>query len=336
MKSSLCVLLAVLSFNTFAQNINKSISEKIDQLQRAQLNGDFNRLSRQELDIVNDGLSRATSILRDDPRRPGQGQGQGGFGQGQGQIPGYGQGQGQVPGYGQGSNGGRPDWRYQSNYERNLVVAYAGYNCSSSEKLTEVKAFDRCDQLSALFGNKNVYSILINNSCISAPVASFKNFCPSLVELASSQKARTKDVEVFSNYNCNLNDSMTVIDPGVNCNAIGTVLKGKNVYSLRIDGKNCIAPLVKAFSPDLCLQYQDAIVSMYENDGVRRRGDTVELYTGYNCNDQENLASIRRGDNCNAMNALFGGKNIYSVKFRGQCIANQVSTFLNLCENYAR
>ena len=65
MKACIFGILGLVSLSAIAQ----SIPEKLDRLQKAMNNGDIDRLSRQEKEVVNAGLDSALSVLRFDSRR---------------------------------------------------------------------------------------------------------------------------------------------------------------------------------------------------------------------------------------------------------------------------
>ncbi len=73
---------------------------------------------------------------------------------------------------------------------------------------------------------------------------------------------------------------------------------------------------------------------MYENDGSRRRGDEVELFSDDRC--LAPVMSVKRGTNCQALDGVFSGQRVWSVRFRGQCVDIQDTTFRPACEGYAR
>lgn len=220
-----------------------------------------------------------------------------------------------------------PTWPRHSSFERNRVLAYRDDYCG--EILTELKAYDSCASLSGIFGNSNVWSLSINGQCVNTPDTSFKNICAPLVELASSQKPRQNDLQIYKDDYCS--EKITTIDPGVNCDALGNSLRGINVWSVKIDSQ-CINTPDKQFSAPLCNGFQEAVYATYENDGSRRRGDAVELFSDDYCADK--ITSIVRGTSCDSLNKLFDGKNVWSVRFRGNCVNISDTNFIGACRGF--
>lgn len=306
MKKTACLLLAVFSFSAFADHV---IDRKIQRLQQASISGEIDRLSSTEKDILSRGLDAALKILRmDDDRDIGRGDRDTDY-----------------RGPGRRDN----DWRRNSSYERNEIVAYKDDYCRNV--LTPVTAQDHCGRMSSIFNNQNVWSVSINGKCINTPDTQFQNKCDDLQELAASQKPRTADLTVYTDDYCR--NELTVLDPGVNCHALGGVLNTSNVWSVKLNGKCVNIPDTK-FSAQKCDGYVDALLSSYENDGRRRAGEEVEMFSDDYC--RNTVATIQRGDNCEALNNVFNGQNIWSIRYRGQCVNITDTTFRPACETYAR
>ncbi len=306
MKKTAALFLSVLSLSAVAQNLSRTISVKIEQLQQAQANGEISRLSESEKQIMNRGLNEALSVIRDNGRptpRP---------------------------------TDNRPDtnndpgqWRRNSSYARNQVQVFSDDRCS--RLITEVLPRDNCGRLNSIFGNQNAWSVAVNGKCTDILDTSFANICGSAVRLSSAQAPRSADLTVYTDDRCTAN--LTVIDPGVDCEALGGVLGNTKVWSVKI-GNSCVDIPDTTFSTNTCNNYQDAVLASYENDGSRRRGDDVELFSDDRCTNS--VMTVKRGTNCQALNGVFNGQKVWSVRFRGQCVDIQDTTFLPACEGYGR
>ncbi len=106
MRTTAALVLAILSFGTFAQNLNRSINTRIDQLHPSQSNGEINRLSDGEKLIMNRGLTEALSVIRDIGRPPPR------------------------PTDNYPDNNGGSDWRRNSGFARNNVKVFSGDRCT--------------------------------------------------------------------------------------------------------------------------------------------------------------------------------------------------------------
>ena len=322
MKTLACALLAVMSFSSLAQSLDQTIGAKIERLSRASAQGTIARLSRMEKDELNNLMDRALQVVRDDGRdglpddyRPGTG----------GWIPGG--------GYGPGSNGPGPiDWRRNSSWERNQVVAYRDDNCTSS--IIEVRAHDSCERLTSIYRGERLWSVAVNGQCVNIQDTTFANKCESLKTLALSQKVRTNDLELFTDDNCSGSAKFLDLDPGVDCSALGGVYTGIRIWSIKAAGGVCLNVQDTTFSAPRCEGYQTGILGMYESDGSRRRGDSVELFTDDHC--MAPLTNVKRGDNCQALNNIYGGMRVWSIRHRGQCLNIQDTNYQNACQTYAQ
>jgi hypothetical protein len=300
MKKTFCMLLAVVSFSALADQLDQRISERLNRLQEASYKGDIARLSQNEKKQISDSLANVISLIRLDDRRPEP----------------------------------RPeprdgDWRRQPGYARNSIVAYTDDSCRVS--LTEVKSNDDCRRLSTIFGTQRVWSVSLNGECINTTDSTFAQSCEELRTAASAQKVRTADLVTYTDDSCRV--KLTDLDSGIDCKAISPLFRNQKVWSVSLLGK-CVNVTDETFSEDLCMRYQDSVVAQYESDGSRRRGDTVELYTDDSCANE--LTSVKRGDNCEALNNVFNNQKVWSVKFRGQCVNIPDSTFLPACQDYSR
>lgn len=309
MKKSFVFLLACISLSSFA---DRGIDSKISRLQTAASLGDFDRLSPNEREIVNSGLDRALSVLRMDDRRP---------------MPGPGPGPGPMPQGPQRPHGG--DWRRNMSFDRNKVIAYTDDRCMN--QLTELRPKDDCSRLGGIFGRSNVWSIQINDKCINIPDTSFGASCQNLVDLSGGQKPRASDLVVYTDDRC-MNE-LTVIDAGVDCLSLGNVLSDSNVWSVKFFGQCVNIPDTK-FSVNKCDGFQNGVLSAYDDMGGRRRGDEVQLFSDDRC--VNSVTTITRGNDCGALDEIFTGQNIWSVRFRGQCVNIEDTTFRPACESYSR
>ena len=255
MKTRVCLLLAVLSFSAFADHV---IDRKIQRLQKASISGEIDRLSPVERDILNRGLDAALKILRmDDDRDVGRDNRGDDY-----RDPGR----------------RNDDWRRNSSYARNEVVAYTDDSCRSV--LTPVTMSDSCGRLNSIFGEQRLWSVAINGKCINTVDTNFRNKCDELQDLASSQSPRSDDLIVYTDDSCRA--QLTVLDPGVNCSALGNVLSGSRVWSVKLNGK-CVNIPDTTFSAQKCDGYVDALLSSYENDGRRRSSESVEMFSDDSC-----------------------------------------------------
>lgn len=306
MKKAVCLLLATISLGAFAQNFDRSISQKIQRLQDAQATGDIARLSEDEKNIINQGLAQAVSVLRLDNRPiPGPGP-----------IP--------TPGPGPG------DWRRQSSYIRNDVKIFSDDSCRNP--IAEIKPRDNCGRLNTIFGNTKVWSVSVNGICVDIADTTFAASCDKIAYLASEQAPRTNDLEVYTDDSCR--NKLTTVDPGVNCDALGDVLNSSKSWSVKLFGKCVDLQPDHVFSAQQCNAYQQAVLASYEADGSRRRGDDVELFTDDSC--RNTLTTVKRGMDCRALGGVFDQQKVWSVRFRGQCVDIQDTTFGPACEGYAR
>lgn len=317
MKKTLLAVVACLSFNVVADTL---IDARIERLQRASRNGDIDRLSYAEKDMVKQSLDQAISVLRDDvrpmpnpiPSNP---------------YPSY--PQNPIPSNPGPGNGG--DWRRHSSFNRNEVVAFSDDNCR--QQITEVKPRENCDRLSVIFGTQRAWSVSVNGQCVDIADTTFGRICPQLQNLADDQKPRTEDLIVYSSDNCGQGSRTAVIDPGVDCNALGTVLSNTRAWSVRLNGQ-CVDINDRQMSPNVCQQFQDGVLADYDSAGNRRRGDQVEMFSDDRCGTP--VYTVKRGMNCQALNGIFANQRVWSVRFRGQCVDINDTTFLPACQSYAQ
>jgi hypothetical protein len=306
MKTTVLAVLACLSFSALADTL---IDARIERLQRASRGGDIDRLSYAEKEIVKSGLDQALSVLRQDDRRP---------------TP------NPIPDYRPNPNqGGNNDWRRNASFNRNDVNVYSDDRCG--QIVTEIRPRDNCNRLSTIFGNQRAWSVSLNGQCIDINDTTFERICPDVQNLANDQKPRTEDLVVFTDDRCG--SKISVIDPGVDCNALGTVLNGTRAWSVSLNGQ-CVDINDKTFNASTCQEFQDAVLADYDSAGNRRRGDTVELFTDDRCGNS--LYTVKRGLKCEDLNGVFGGQRVWSVRFRGQCVDINDTTFLPACQTYAQ
>ncbi len=294
MKKILLALTLTFAVSALADGI---IADKLAQINKASVSGQIDRLSQNEKYLITQNLDQVLSILNlsAPSQRPD-----------------------------------RPDWRRHPNYERNKVISYSDDYCT--RVITEFKPSDRCQSLGAIFGSSIVKAVSVNGNCTNSVDTYFRNSCDSMVDLAGAQRPRTADLEVFSDDYCTR--KLTTIDPGVDCQSLGDVLNGTQARSVILDGKTCVNLIDRNFSAHTCLDYQDGVVSRYETDGTRRRGDAVELFSDDYCT--RGVTTIRRGDNCSALSGIFGTLGIRSVNFRGQCVNITDTAFAYACDSYVR
>lgn len=228
----------------------------------------------------------------------------------------------------------RGEWSRHASYARNTVAAFTGNYCYSSNKILDITPRDKCSHLT-LFSTQALRSISINGKCIDIPNTTFGAKCEDLVDLANSQKPRTNDLEVFTGNYCYSSNKLATIDPGTNCGPVGKILDGLNVRSVKL-GDKCVDIPNTTFSVNKCIDYQDAVYATYENDGSRRERGSVELYSGNYCYSSNRVKTIGRRTDCSAMNKIFDGQMIRSVKFRGKCIDIPNTNFLNACQEHSR
>ncbi len=319
MKITLLAVVACISFSTFADTL---IDARIERLQRASRNGDIDRLSYSEKEMVKQSLDQAISVLRED-RRPDP-------------VPTnpypnpiptnpY---PNPTPDHG--------DWRRHSSFNRHDVAVYSDDYCSSSSKITDIRAHENCDRLGVVFGQSRAWSVKVNSTCINITDTTFGRICPDLSNLARAQQPRSEDMIVYTDDYCSSSSKLTVVDPGVDCVALGTVLRGTRAWSVKLNGQ-CVNIVDKEFGPALCQKYQDAVLADYDNMGTRRRGgDEIEMYTDDYCSSSAKLYNVKRGTNCDALNGVFSGQRVWSVRFRGQCVNITDTTFLPACQSYSQ
>ena len=314
-------VLACLSFNVFADAL---IDARLERLQRASRSGDIDRLSYQEKEIVKQSLDQAISVLRLDDRRPDPVP--------TNPYPAPNPYPNPIP-QPYPDNGG--DWRRNSSFERNDVAVFSDDYCSASAKITDIRAHEKCDRLSVIFGQTRAWSVKVNGQCINIPDTTFGRVCEDLGLLARAQKPRTKDLIAYSDDYCSASAEVTTIDPGVDCMALGGVLRNSKVWSVRLNGQ-CVNVRDTSFDQNLCMRYQDGVMADYDNMGQRRRGDTVEMFSDDYCSASTKVYDVKRGTNCAALNGIFDGQKVWSVRFRGQCVNIQDTSFLPACQSYSQ
>lgn len=322
MKKTLLAVVACLSFSAFADSL---IDARLERLQRAARGGDIDRLSYSEKEIVKNGLDQALSVLRQDPRPnpvptnpyPNP-------------IP-TNPYPNPTP-----NNGGNGDWRRNASFLRNDVAVYSDDYCSASTKITDIRAHENCDRLGVIFGQSRAWSVKVNDQCININDTTFGNICPDLSNLARDQKPRSEDLIVYTDDYCSASTKLAVIDPGVDCNALGSVLRSSRAWSVKLNGQ-CVNINDQTFSPSLCQKYQDAVLADYDNAGTRRRGgDEIEMFGDDYCSARTRIYNVKRGTNCEALNGVFSSQRVWSVRFRGQCVNINDTTFLPACQSYSQ
>jgi hypothetical protein len=303
------LLVGVTVIATARPTPDQSISQKISQLQSAESRGMISRLSIEDQSNLNGLLGQAVALVYSDhlPTPPGT-----------------------LPGPPPGDHG---DWRHHDDYNRNKVIAYTDDNCSQTPM--EVRAHDSCDKLQPIYGSQRVWSVSINGRCINTPDTIFNAACGNLLSLANSQSPHGSDLEVFMDDNCSDSQKLTDIDPYMDCGPLSTVLMNMRVWSVRFEGK-CVNIPDTTFSPQSCQSFQNAVLARYENDGQHHHRGDVELFTDDSCSDANSITTITSGDNCDALNGVFNGTRVWSVKFRGQCVNIPDTTFLPACQSYAK
>ncbi len=309
MKTTLLAVLACLSFSAVADSL---IDQKIERLQRASQRGDIDRLSFSEKEMVKQGLNQALSVIREDRRDP---------------TPDYTPipDNNPIPDY----NPNPGDWRRNSSYNRNDVTVFSDDSCR--QKITEVRPRENCERLSVIFGQQRAWSVSVNGQCVDINDTTFGRICPDVVALANDQKPRTEDLLVYTSDSCS--GKIAVIDPGVDCTALGTVLNGTRAWSVRMNGQ-CVDINDRVFSPAVCQQFQNGVLADYDSAGNRRRGDQVEMFSDDSCRTP--VYTVKRGMNCEALNGIFTHQRVWSVRFRGQCVDINDTTFLPACQSYAQ
>ena len=311
MKKTIVALLAVVSISSvFAQSLEMEIRRKIDRLAQAGDDRAIARLSRVEKDEMNSLMTRALQVLRDDGRdglpddrrdRPGPGPGP-----------------------------GPRDWRRNSSWERNQVIAYSDFSCRT--QVTALRGNDDCARLGTIYATQYVGSVNLNGECQQVTMQSFRNSCQNLVNLAAEQKPRTTDMVLFSDFSCRT--KVIDIDTGTSCAPLTAVLGSKYIGSVQLAGGVCTQITMRAFNNNNCTALQDAVLAGYENDGRRRRSESIEMFSDFSCRTP--VTTIQRGDNCQALNALYDNKYVGSINFRGQCVQQQMKSFLNACNELSR
>lgn len=308
MKKTLLAVMACLSFSALADSL---IDQKIERLQRASQRGDIDRLSYSEKELVKQGLNQALSVIREDRRED----------------------QNPVPDY-------RPipdpmpeieNWRRNPSFNRNEVEVFSDDRCT--QRITEIRARDNCSRLSGIFGNNRVWSVSLNGQCIDIADTTFGRICPDVTNLAGDQKPRTEDLVVYTSDQCSPGSQTAIIDPGVNCSALGAVLRNTRAWSVSMNGQ-CVDINDKIFNEVTCQQFQDGVLADYDSAGNRRRGDAVELFSDDRCGTP--VYTVKRGMRCEALNGIFSNQRIWSVRFRGQCVDIADTTFLPACESYSQ
>jgi hypothetical protein len=318
MKVTLLAVLACLSFSALADNL---IDSRLERLLAASRSGEIDRLSTSEKDLVKQGLDQAISVLRMDDRRP---QPRPDYRPLPNPIP------NPIP-----DHGGNNDWRRNSSFSRNDVAVFSDDYCGENSKITDIRANENCDRLSVVFGQSRAWSVRVNQQCININDTTFGQICPDLSNLARDQKPRSEDLVVYTDDYCGESSKLSIIDPGVDCNALGSVLRGSKAWSVRLNGQ-CVNINDQTFSSNLCQRYQDAVLADYDNMGTRRRaGDEIEMFSDDYCGATASIYKVKRGTNCEALNGVFNGQKVWSVRFRGQCVNINDTTFLPACQSYS-
>jgi hypothetical protein len=133
---------------------------------------------------------------------------------------------------------------------------------------------------------------------------------------------------MYSDDNCSR--ALLDIDSQTSCHAWNTVLGGMPVWSIRVEGR-CRNIADRNYTPQVCEQFQ------HSGNVLQRRmkqPDAIELFTDDSC--ARELTHVQRGDDCSAMNGVYGDAQVWSIRFRGRCENIPDTNFPSACQNYSR
>jgi hypothetical protein len=216
----------------------------------------------------------------------------------------------------------------------NDVRAFTDDNCRNL--IGSISERDNCQQLNAVYGRNNVWSVSVNDKCINSADRGFVQSCESLSALSALPKPSLPAVvETYSDDNCK--NSIIGIDPEFNCQVYAPFLSSYKVWSVKVEDR-CVNTPDAAFTAGLCDQFRDSALSMRAPDrggrGGRGGGEEIQFYTDDHCTVL--LTDVQRGDNCSALDTFFRGQKIWSIRFRGRCENISDTTFKPACDLYAR
>ncbi|HXH29403.1 MAG TPA: hypothetical protein VNJ01_01200 [Bacteriovoracaceae bacterium] len=210
---------------------------------------------------------------------------------------------------------------------KNIVIAYSDDYCRNV--ITELQPRSNCGLLGSVYNARNVWSVSVNGKCSDTPDQSFQNLCAPLSDLSRDQIA-VGGVEIFSDDYCR--KPLASVDGRTNCSALGTVLNGGRVWSMKLDS-HCINVADTSMNPRTCMDYKEAVISR-ETAPRDSRDERIELFSDDYCRSA--LTSVQYGDNCQALSKLLGNERVWSIKFQGRCENITDTNFSNACVNYTR
>ncbi len=274
------------------------------------------------------------------------GRGDGGRGQPGTRVPGHGgQPDGHRPTRGDGRDDRGPrwdgprggDWRRPQHRQRNEVVAHDNNQCTQNSRSVNIRGRDECAYDFPGHEYRYVQAVSLNGQCVNTVDQLFPAACPSLVALARDHQPEGEAdemIELHQNNACN--QSLTSVDVGVDCAALSGVLNGRVIGSLKLNNR-CLNIYDVSFNAQTCQLYQDALVSMFESDGRRRRSREVIFFGNNECTTE--VTRMQRGYNCTAFNSIFGRERVaaYKIGEDGACRDIDNTTFQYACpmlENY--
>lgn len=222
----------------------------------------------------------------------------------------------------------RPDPRPQPpRYGTNTVIAYSDDSCQSI--VTEIRNNDNCAKLSAIFGNTRVWSVSVNDQCYNIPDSTFPNMCHSLLNLSEAPRTHGSDITTYTDDSCQA--KLVDIDGTTDCKALNGVLSNFRIWSVSMGGK-CVNIPDTTFTQVSCQNFQTAGIANSDNRG--RRGEPVELFTDDSC--YAPLLTVQKGIDCRALSPVYENMRVWSIRYRGQCVNIQDTTFGPACEAYSR
>lgn len=208
----------------------------------------------------------------------------------------------------------------------NKVTSYSDDHCTRA--ITEVTDRDSCYQLESIYGSNQLWSVNVNGRCINIPDRNFRGSCEGLQAIARQPRPVNPSVQMYTDDHCT--NALLDIDAQTNCQGWGMVLNGMQVWSARAEGR-CRNIADRAYSAQLCEQFQTA---GREIQYRQQQPDAVELFADDSCTNA--VTYVQRGDNCGALNMLFGDSQVWSIRFRGRCENIPDTNFPSACQNYSR
>ncbi|MBY0413300.1 MAG: hypothetical protein K2Q18_04010 [Bdellovibrionales bacterium] len=195
--------------------------------------------------------------------------------------------------------------------------------------ITDIRGRDNCSRLNPVYGSRNVWSVTVDRVCYDVQDTSFNAICPSLDVIASGPEVVSAPsvMKVFKDDRCT--NLLIDIKNEMDCNAWMPVMKG-NAWSILASGK-CIDIQDALMTPALCENFKRG--GNYLNNRSPRP-DLMEAFSDDRCTVP--VTFFQRGDDCDALNTVFGGAKVWSLKVRGRCEDIQDLAFPQACQNFTR